>query len=462
MYNGYIVATPTDSMKQSDQQYKRWIKMRARITLFIFIWVLFCGNAISCYWYTFSSFVTWSRTITEAMQQQQSIEREEWNANINYESALAQLNFTSNNLLWFVPRPPSPRFLGWEDIFMRQFKEIHYTTSENSSDLACYVDEENNPYPNIYVCEVPGYIPARMPLPPSSQRIPRVIFVSWYTRKLHVMQFISIMSILAHNPEYELIFMVDHEIDRYVCANYPEYVSEFSRLKSGAARVDVWRMMVMYQYGGVYLDFDNTAVGHIPIQGNDTIVTSVRNDFTHSRKNIFGILEHWAFAIAPKSLLVNRTLDIIKQNIKDPSRIDDPFLKKQVESETMRLTGPVPFQEALHELLHEAECEKEHNHRQTYFPALKHPARWCNMTKFTSFFGSFRSVQNDFGKSMLMKTVIRDEIGFVIQKQHYDGAPVLLPQPPANFCTNESFARTTALHEIEWNESVMKKKSMEK
>jgi Glycosyltransferase sugar-binding region containing DXD motif len=450
-----VLATTINSPKCADKKHNNSRFMYRKV---IFFWIFLCINAIVSFWYTFVAFTAFSKTIMEAGEHQHRISIEEWNGNFHRHAStvLGQLNFTSNGLLWFVPPPPSPRFLGWEDNFIQQFKKQHYKTSTNTSDLHCKVEKDNNPYQNCYVCEVPGYIPARMPLPSSSQQIPRVIFVSWSTRKLQVMQFISIMTILAHNPEYELIFMVDHEIDQYVCANYPDYVPYFSKLVSGAARVDVWRMMVIYKYGGVYLDFDNTAVGHIPVQSSDSFASSVRCDFSQSRKHIRGILEHWSFAAIPKQILMNRTLEIIKQNIIDPSRIEDPLLKKVVASKTQRLTGPVPFQEALHELLHEAQCELQHGNSQTFCPALQDPTRWCNMTKFESLFGSFHNLQHNFGQSMLMKTVITHSS----LTKRYDNQPLLLPQPRREFCTNKSFAQTLAVQEDEWNKQVRRKKGI--
>jgi Glycosyltransferase sugar-binding region containing DXD motif len=377
------------------------------------------------------------------------------------EIALGKINYRNsknNSLLWFVAPPEAGkiRYLGWEDVYMSRFKETHYYTSANNSDIGCKTEYENNPYRNVYVCEVPGYIPARLPLPSSSQKIPRVIFVSWMTRKLSYAQFTSLMAILAHNPEYELIFMIDHEIDQYVCSNYPNYVAQFSKLQAGAARVDVWRMMVMYQYGGVYLDFDNTAIGHIPIQGTESLAATVRCDYTHSTKKVYGILEHWSFAIVPRHPLINRTLEIIKRNILDPTLIESPELISLVDSFTMRLTGPVPFQQAFHELLNEAQCTKVDGWK--YCEAVQEPVKWCNITKFEMLFGIVNVLSYNFGQTMLMKVLVKDD--FLAALRHYDDKGVrILDHPRADFCSDDSYSRTIAFHASHWNKSVVKKNS---
>jgi hypothetical protein len=148
-----------------------------------------------------------------------------------------------DELVWYAPRPLVARLGGWEDDFMRKWKESQYNPAQR---LSCQISNEGTPYDFDLLCPVPAYVPARLPLPQSSQLITRVIFISWTTRILGRSFFTSVKTILHHNPEYELIFFDDDDdIDRFVCQNYPDLVPHFSKLRSGASRVDVWRMMVI-------------------------------------------------------------------------------------------------------------------------------------------------------------------------------------------------------------------------
>lgn len=133
-----------------------------------------------------------------------------------------------DDLVWYAPRPLVARLEGWEDGFMWKWKESHYNPAQR---LLCQTSEEGTPYDFDLLCPVPAYVPARLPLPQSSQLIPRVIFISWTTRILGRSVFTSVMTILHHNPEYELIFFDDDDIDRFVCQNYPDIVPHFSKLR---------------------------------------------------------------------------------------------------------------------------------------------------------------------------------------------------------------------------------------
>jgi len=359
-----------------------------------------------------------------------------------------------SRFIWSRPQPAEARFLGWEDDYMRKFKTKHYKGPTQK--LADCVDQPENPYNHYYLCEINAYIPARMPMDPNSQMIPRVIFVSWITRQITVQQFTSIMAVLAHNPDYELIFMIDDEVDEYVCSNYPHLAPSFSRLKSGASRTDVWRMMVMLQYGGLYFDFDNTSIGHIPIQGNSSLVSGMRCSYTHLPSKAGAVLEHWAFAFQPQHPLIQRTLDIIMKNIDNPERIETEAAIEAEKSYTSRLSGPVPYQQALHDLLEEAECRKDESN--SYCPALKYPAAFCNSAKFLSLFGNIDLDDGNMETTYHYKIVKDDDYGLP-NRVFYDHPSMrLLAEPRGDLCARENFAKTRADFDEIWRRGIKEKK----
>jgi mannosyltransferase OCH1-like enzyme len=89
--------------------------------------------------------------------------------------------------------------------------------------------------------------------------IPKNIFQSWYTTILHpkIKKYIDTMKSL--NPEYNHKIYTDSEIDSFVNEHFPGEISEcYNKLNIIVAKVDFWRYLVLYKYGGIYLDMDSS------------------------------------------------------------------------------------------------------------------------------------------------------------------------------------------------------------
>lgn len=68
----------------------------------------------------------------------------------------------------------------------------------------------------------------------------------------------EVQEIINHNkslnPEYDFIHYNDDECLSFVKENYPEYLDAYNSVKPGAFKADLWRLMVLYKYGGFYND----------------------------------------------------------------------------------------------------------------------------------------------------------------------------------------------------------------
>jgi alpha 1,6-mannosyltransferase len=372
---------------------------------------------------------------------------------------------TIDDLVWHLPRPPGPRYNGWEDDWMMNWKKEHYDPSQR-----CHCERVSHlvksPYSHHFFCHIPGYIPARLPLPPSSQRIPRVIFLSWKTRELGPLLFSSIMTLLHHNPEYELIFFNDSDMDRFVC-NFPEFAPYFFAIHAGAARADVWRMLIIHTYGGVYLDCDESALGHLPIQHNDSVVASV-GWWGHLPSRYGGVFEHWSMAFEPKHRLIKVTLDILLDNLRNPtnSYVESENATLGESSYIIRLTGPSPYQRALHFLLRKSNCTLDFDAGQfpSYVAALHDPNRHCNHTKFVKNFGNVNVLPDiELNNTVGMKLIFNEKSdeGTVLNHKHYEDVPKY-QKPPSNVtyndvCSNESMNARDAKYEQMWKDELAKK-----
>jgi hypothetical protein len=199
-----------------------------------------------------------------------------------YNSPPSAAALHDGTLLWITPKPIKPRIVGWEDEYMIQWKNNHYDTTQSAE---C-ITSSQTPYNNNLLCHIPAYIPARHISPTTTNinsKIPKVLFMSWFTRHVGPAMFTSIVTLLHHNPEYEFVFFNDDDVDRFICHyatnndnnNVDDFARSYSKVRAGAMKVDIWRLLVMQQYGGVYLDADLSAVGTFPIGPNDSLVSGL-------------------------------------------------------------------------------------------------------------------------------------------------------------------------------------------
>lgn len=354
-----------------------------------------------------------------------------------------------DDLLWLVPRPREPRFLGWEDDFMRKWKTEQYDPHQR---LHCTVGEPT-PYDHPVLCHVPAYLPARLPLSPDRQIIPRVIFISWMTRKLGRYFYANILTVIQHHPEYEIIFFTDEDVDRSMCENFPEIAPYFFGLKAGAARIDVWRMLMMERYGGVYLDMDMAALAHLPIGPHDTVVTGV-GCWTHVFPKRGGLFEHWSLAFAPHHPLMQATIEIIVENFRNPTNehVVGTNASLVESSWVIRFTGPATYQRALHRLLDQADCQRVGT---TYCPAIRDPKNMCNYTKFHAIFGQVSTTRVDLNHTISLKLLDNANERHFFEQKTYSHPKMEHFEPPGNkthadFCTKEILAQRTAEFEQKW------------
>lgn len=126
------------------------------------------------------------------------------------------------------------------------------------------------------------------------QKIPKII---WQTSK-HLPDKKSgslISSWLSNNPDYSWKFMDDKRCDLFVKENFiPEFYSMYKALPIGVMRADVWRVAVVYAYGGVYCDTDTLCLQ--PISG----WVSAQNKLVVGVEVSAGDLLNYTFAAVPK------------------------------------------------------------------------------------------------------------------------------------------------------------------
>jgi hypothetical protein len=106
-----------------------------------------------------------------------------------------------------------------------------------------------------------GWIPASSTVTPSNHSetslIPRYIFQSWKTNELKEKICNNVLTWIDMNPEYDYFLFDDVAIDRFIQMEYGQDIhSAYSCVKVGAAKCDIWRLLAIYLFGGIYFDVD--------------------------------------------------------------------------------------------------------------------------------------------------------------------------------------------------------------
>jgi len=170
--------------------------------------------------------------------------------------------------------------------------------------------------------------------------IPKNIFQSWKTKyeNLHPILKARIDAIKSNNPEYKYQLYDDNDIDEFVNTYYPGEIADcYNKLNIIVAKVDFWRYLVLYKYGGVYLDFDSgieKPLNELITENDTAIITAEGNP---------GVYVQWGLIFSAGHPILKKVIDITVDNIKN----------KRYAHDIMRLAGPISFTLAINTLFME-------------------------------------------------------------------------------------------------------------
>ena len=167
------------------------------------------------------------------------------------------------------------------------------------------------------------------------QKIPFNIIQTFKTRKVPISMWSNINKWSELNPEYNYLFYDDIDIENYIKEfNYnqlniskQDMLTAFYKIKPGAGKADLFRLLVIYEKGGCYFDIDTTP--NFPLRNfineNDEVVSGIgaRGDF-----------HQWGLIYIPKHPFIKKTIEIATSNI-----INETFIYNIKSLEC--LSGPV-------------------------------------------------------------------------------------------------------------------------
>jgi mannosyltransferase OCH1-like enzyme len=61
---------------------------------------------------------------------------------------------------------------------------------------------------------------------------------------------------IAQNPNYQHIIYDDHDRTSFIQQFYPQFIDAFKALPRIVLKADMWRLLILHHYGGLYFDMD--------------------------------------------------------------------------------------------------------------------------------------------------------------------------------------------------------------
>lgn len=113
--------------------------------------------------------------------------------------------------------------------------------------------------------------------PPTRRRIPKIIHQTSKSRCMTPQLARTINTWRNRLPDHEYYFHDDDAIDRLFNQDWPMFphlASVAKCLEQGTARADLWRYLVLWEYGGIYADIDTA-----PNLFNDSSITDDHDSF---------------------------------------------------------------------------------------------------------------------------------------------------------------------------------------
>jgi mannosyltransferase OCH1-like enzyme len=100
------------------------------------------------------------------------------------------------------------------------------------------------------------------------QKIPRIIHQTFKTNVVTDIFYQNAKSFIDLNPEYQYEFYDDERVKRFIenfdCTefsfNRDTLIKAYNDIKPGAGKADIFRYLIIYEYGGVYVDIDARCV----------------------------------------------------------------------------------------------------------------------------------------------------------------------------------------------------------
>lgn len=149
------------------------------------------------------------------------------------------------------------------------------------------------------------------------------IIQTWKTKEIpdsypHFQEFKN--KIIHKHPKWNYLFFDDDDIVLFIRNNYPQYIDFFNNLPITIQKIDFFRYLAVYHYGGIYLDLDINIINDfnelynsnkciLPIEINNV------QDHILKKNNFHLLIGNYAFYAPAKHPFLKHLIDNITQNV---------------------------------------------------------------------------------------------------------------------------------------------------
>lgn len=140
--------------------------------------------------------------------------------------------------------------------------------------------------------------------------IPRIIWQTNFTDRVTLPVYLNYLFNRLMAPRFEYRFMITEAREAFIAEHFPEHLAHYQRLQIGAAQADYWRLLVLLEHGGVYLDIDAHAIWPLA----DTLGTERDELYITTRR---GEISNYFIASKPGNPNLERLVARVRQNIED-------------------------------------------------------------------------------------------------------------------------------------------------
>lgn len=175
------------------------------------------------------------------------------------------------------------------------------------------------------------------------QIIPKIIIQTWKSNNIPDRYIPLIKNIKNNNPDYEYKLFTDEDIEYFLKSNYSEYYETYKNLPIKIQKIDYFRYIAIYHYGGFYMDLDMDGLENMDDLLHHRVVFPIDEYITkqhgeHARYKEYYInkqpflLGQYAFAAEPNNKFIKEIIDNIHKNInnivKRVNHNDDEYVYK--------------------------------------------------------------------------------------------------------------------------------------
>jgi mannosyltransferase OCH1-like enzyme len=173
--------------------------------------------------------------------------------------------------------------------------------------------------------------------------IPKNIIQTWKNRDIPSKYQPLQKDLIKKNPDYKYLFFTDEDIDLFLKLEYPDYYITFKKLPILIQKIDFFRYIAIYHYGGFYFDldmecmesFDNDILKHNTVIPVDDKFSQSKKDLNRQWMEFQGeniILGQYAFGAVRHSAFMKFLADNIHYNIDIILRDYDTKIKNNISN----------------------------------------------------------------------------------------------------------------------------------